>query len=166
MPPPHRRRVHEWIRRYLPYEIISAAAELGGAGVVYAISNSLAAAALAGTLGAVTGYYTAAFLSAARLAYRQLEQRTGITRIVIANALALRSVTVEFGLAECVDSLTIRPATYYLLPTVFESVITGWVFAKLISDVAFYLFTIISYEKCGHLLVRRPIDVRQEQESR
>ncbi|CAM2751329.1 hypothetical protein BST27_01675 [Mycobacterium intermedium] len=153
-PPRRRGRVREWIQRYLPYEITSAATELGGAAVAYITTGSLAAAAVAGTVGATVGYYAAAFLTAVRLAHRQLDRHSGMARRVVATGLALRSISVEFGPAEFIDSLTVRPATYYLIPATLGNVIAGWVAAKAISDLAFYSMAIISYEKFGTLLVR------------
>ncbi len=123
--------------------------------MAYAITGSLAAAAVVGSLGGVTGYYAAAFISAAKLAYGQESQRVGPMRMVVSNLRALRSVVVEFGIAESVDTFGVRPATYYLGPKLLGSVIGGWVAAKLISDAAFYLCAIASYEKFGGLLVRR-----------
>lgn len=155
--PGERHRAREWIMRYLPYEIVSAAAELGGVAVAYAITHSLVVGALAGTLGAAIGYYATAFFAAVRQAYRQLSWPVGSMRVIVANALALRSVAVEFGLAEFVDSLAVRPVAYYLLPTMLGNAVAGWLAAKLISDAAFYLLTIFSYEKFGGLLVRPEI---------
>lgn len=155
--PGARHPVREWIIRYLPYEIVSAAGELGGVALAYAITHSLVAGALAGTLGAAIGYYATAFLAAVRQAYRQLNERVGSMRVVVANALALRSVAVEFGLAEFVDSLGVRPVAYYLLPTMLGNAVAGWVAAKVISDAVFYLLAIFSYEKFGGLLVQPDI---------
>jgi hypothetical protein len=50
--------------------------------------------------------------------------------------LTLRSVAVEFGPAELVDSVAIRPAAFYVGPPVFDSTVGGWIFGKLISDFA------------------------------
>ena len=68
-------------------------------------------------------------------------------RVVVANLLALRSVAVEFGPAELIDSIAVRPLAFYLGPQLFGNVIAGWIFAKLVSDVAFYACAILSYER-------------------
>jgi len=54
------RKLREWVRRYLPCELAGTAGELGGAAVVYLATGSLAAAAIAATIGASAGYYAAA----------------------------------------------------------------------------------------------------------
>src|SRR4029077_17247116 len=46
-----RRKLREWIRRYLPCEIAGTVGELGGAAVAYLATGSLAAAAIAATIG-------------------------------------------------------------------------------------------------------------------
>ena len=37
---------------------------------------------------------------------------------------------------------------------IFDNTIAGWIFGKLVSDVAFYVCAIISYERFKSLLVR------------
>jgi hypothetical protein len=151
------RKLMEWIRRYLPCEIAGTVGELGGAAIAYEITGSLAAAAVVATIGASVGYYAAAYVTAVRIAYRAHQSSHTLRRVVIANALALRSVVVEFGPAEALDSLLIRPVAYYLGPTLFGGTIAGWIFAKLVADVGFYVLAIFSYERFRNLLVvRRP----------
>jgi hypothetical protein len=65
-----RRKLREWVRRYLPCELAGTAGELGGAAVAYLATGSLAAAAIAATIGASAGYYAAAYVGALRLSYR------------------------------------------------------------------------------------------------
>jgi hypothetical protein len=74
--------------------------------------------------------------------------------VLAANLLALRSVAVEFGPAEFIDSLAVRPVAFYMGPLIFDNTIGGWIFGKLVSDLAFYLFAILSYERFKGLLVR------------
>ena len=75
---------------------------------------------------------------------------------MVANVLALRSITIEFGPAELIDSIVIRPLAYYLGPVMFDNVAVGWIFGKLISDIGFYVLAIFSYERFkGLLAVRR-----------
>jgi hypothetical protein len=76
-------------------------------------------------------------------------------RIVIANMFALRSVAIEFGPAEVIDSIAIRPLAYYLGPVMFDNVVVGWIFGKLVSDIGFYVLAIVSYERFKGLLAGR-----------
>ena len=77
-----------------------------------------------------------------------------------ANGLALRSIAIEFGPAEVVDSLLIRPLAFYLGPILFGSMVAGWIFAKLVADVGFYVLAIFSYERFKGLLAVRRVSVR------
>jgi hypothetical protein len=145
----------EWVRRYLPCEIAGTVGELGGAAVAYLMTGSLAAAAITATVGASAGYYTAAYLTAVRWSYRQHAARRRLSRVLMANVLAVRSVAIEFGPAELIDSLVVRPVAFYVGPQIFGGVVAGWIFGKLVSDVAFYVLAILSYERFKELLVRR-----------
>jgi hypothetical protein len=147
-------KLREWVRRYLPCEIAGTVGELGGAAVAYLATGSLAAAAITATIGASAGYYAAAYVSAVRWSYRGHDDRRWPSRVLVSSLLALRSVAVEFGPAELIDSVAVRPVAYYVGPLIFDNTIAGWIFGKLVSDFAFYLFAIVSYERFKGLLVR------------
>ena len=148
-------KLREWIRRYLPCEIAGTIGELGGAAAAYLATGSLAAAAVTATIGASAGYYATAYVSALRWTYHELHGRRWPVRVVLANLLALRSVAIEFGPAELLDSIAIRPVAFYFGPLMFNDIIGGWIFGKLVSDVAFYICAIFSYERFNGLLARR-----------
>jgi hypothetical protein len=149
-----RRKVFEWIRRYLPCEIASSVAELGSATVVYLSTGSWAAAAVVATVFASVGYYATAYVNAVR--WSMAEHGFGQ-----ANLLALRSIAVEFGPAEVIDSLAIRPVTLYLGPVLTGSPVGGLILGKLAADVGFYASTILSYEKFRNLLVIKRSDRKE-----
>jgi hypothetical protein len=146
--------MREWVRRYLPCEIAGTVGELGGAAVAYMATGSLAAAAITATIGASAGYYAAAYVNALRWSYRDNDGRRWPSRIAVSNLLALRSVAVEFGPAELIDSVAVRPVAFYVGPSMFDSTIAGWIFGKLVSDLAFYAMAIVSYERFKGLLLR------------
>ncbi|HET7666282.1 MAG TPA: hypothetical protein VFK56_09470 [Mycobacterium sp.] len=147
-------KVCEWVRRYLPCEIAGTVGELGGAAVAYLLTGSLAAAAITATIGASAGYYAAAYLGAVRWSYRDHAHRRWLPRVLVSNLLALRSVAVEFGPAELLDSVAVRPGAFYLGPLIFDNTIAGWIFGKLVSDLAFYVLAIFSYERFKGVLAR------------
>src|SRR5689334_2891620 len=84
-------KLREWVQRYLPCEIAGTVGELGGAATAYLATESLAAAAIAATIGASAGYYAVAFGSALRWAYRGHGHRRWPSRVMVSNLLALRS---------------------------------------------------------------------------
>lgn len=149
-------KLREWVRRYLPCEIAGTVGELGGAAVAYLATGSLAAAAITATIGASAGYYAAAYLSALRWSYRVHNHRKWPGRVLVSNVLAVRSVAVEFGPAELIDSIAVRPVAFYAGPLIFDNTIAGWIFGKLVSDLAFYFCAIFAYERFNSLLVRPP----------
>jgi hypothetical protein len=150
-----REKLTEWVRRYLPCEIAGTVGELGGAAVVYLLTGSMAAAAITATIGASVGYYAAAYISAVRWALREDSDRPMGPRVLVANLFALRSVAIEFGPAEVIDSIAIRPLAYYLGPIMFDNVVVGWIFGKLVSDIGFYALAVVSYERFKGLLAGR-----------
>jgi hypothetical protein len=149
------KKLREWVRRYLPCEVAGTTCELGGAATAYAITDSAAVAAVVATIGASVGYYAAAYVAAVRTAHRAHLESNRMSRALTANGLALRSVAIEFGPAEVIDSLIIRPLAFYFGPILFGGMLAGWVFAKLVADVGFYVLAIFSYEKFNGLLVVR-----------
>jgi hypothetical protein len=146
------KKLLEWVRRYLPCEIAGTACELGGAAIAYLFTGSYAAAAVAATIGASVGYYAAAYTCAVRTTYREHGHLRRTRRVLAANAFALRSVAIEFGPAEVIDSLFIRPVAFYLGPILFGNMLAGWIFGKLVADVGFYALAILSYERFKGLL--------------
>jgi hypothetical protein len=142
----------EWVRRYLPCEIAGTVGELGGAAIAYLLTGSMAAAAITATIGASAGYYAAAYASAIRWAFGEYHDRPTLSRLCLANMFAFRSVAIEFGPAELIDSVAIRPLAYYFGPMIFDSVAAGWIFGKLVSDIGFYALAIFSYERFNGLL--------------
>jgi len=147
-------KVIEWVRRYLPNELAGWVGELGGAAAVYQLTGSYAAAVVAGTIGASVGYYATAYVNGVRWSYRAQTTRSRPARLLIANALAVRSIVVEFGPAEAIDSILIRPVALYFGPFVVGSTAVGWVLGSIAADVAFYVMAISSYERFAGLLAR------------
>ena len=156
-----RNKLIEWVRRYLPCEIAGTVGELGGAAVAYMATGSLAAAAVTATVGASVGYYATAYISALRWSYRRESHRRWMPRVLVANLLAFRSVAIEFGPAEVIDSAVVRPAMYYIGPLIFGSNVAGWIFGKLVADLGFYACAIFSYERFKGLLARRETRVEE-----
>jgi hypothetical protein len=143
------------VRRYLPCEIAGTAGELGGAAVAYLATGSLAAAATTATIGASAGYYAAAYVSALRWSYRRHDDRRWPSRVMVSSLLALRSVAVEFGPAEVMNSVAVRPVAYYADPLIFDNTIAGWIFGKLVSDLCSRSSVTSGSRACWHALNRR-----------
>jgi hypothetical protein len=150
----NRHKIFEWLRRYAPNEIAGWVGQLGAAAAAYALTGSYAAAVIAATIGASAGYYAAAYFNGVRWSYRAQAGRSWPMRVLVANGLAARSIAVEFGPAEAIDSITIRPIALYLGPLVVGNTAVGFVLGSIVADIACYVMAIFSYERFTKLLAR------------
>ncbi|MDU0371814.1 hypothetical protein ACFPAF_15535 [Hymenobacter endophyticus] len=139
-------KVGEWLRRYLPAEGLSVVATLGGAGLAWHLAPGREVqAALAGTWAGNVAYFGWLLLQDVRQTRRQLH-RCGQRYTRRTFGQNVRALVVEFGPAEVLDSLLIRPALMVWLPRLLGSRSGGIVAAKLLADVTFYVPAIVSYE--------------------
>lgn len=151
---PRRDKIMEWVRRYLPLELAGWVGELGGAAAGYWWTGSLAAAAVSATIGSLLAYYVPAYVNAVRWSLPAHRGRRFAARHGMANLLAARSIAVEFGPGEVVDSL-LRPVLIYAGPLLLGNVVWGWVVGGFLADVTFYVCTIFSYERFKNSLAVR-----------
>lgn len=137
-----------WFKRYLPSEILGTITALGGAYVAFSLTDSLIYAAVAGTLGENLGYYGYAATREVKKYYRRHHGHVRVKRMALTASHTIRSMLVEFGPAECLDSFLLRPFMLYIIPSTFSGlpVWVGWLIAKLSADIFFYTFAIIGYE--------------------
>ncbi|SHK96414.1 hypothetical protein [Hymenobacter psychrotolerans] len=140
-----KQKLREWLRRYLPAELLSVVATLAAAALALQATNSGLQAALAGTWAGNVAYFGWLLGQDIRLARRTLraQNRRYTLRTFGRNVQAL---AVEFGLAEIADSFLIRPALLYYMPRWLGNFAGGILAAKLLADVTFYVPAIISYE--------------------
>ncbi len=144
-----RRRVREWIGRYLVAEICGLAAALAAAlAAVAIVPDRLAVVAYASSLGETIGFY------AGYLITRYLrEDVNGSARRRLAVILA--AAVVEFGPAELLDTLLIRPAAMFAGVWATGHVIGGVLIGKVAADLIFYGLAITSYEMVVRRLLQR-----------
>jgi hypothetical protein len=104
-----------------------------------------AATAFAGTLGGNIGYFGTILASDVWLTRRKLagEGKRLTTRIFLK---IIRALLIEFGVAEILDSLFIRPALLYYLPIWMNDLTWGLIAGKFLADITFYIPAIISFE--------------------
>jgi hypothetical protein len=156
-------KIVEWIRRYAPNEIAGWVVQLAAAWAAYRLTGSYAAAVVAGTIGATVGYYATAYVNGVRWSYRAPPVRSRPMGMLVANGVALRSIAVEFGPAEAIDSILMRPLTLYAGPFLVGNLAVGFVLGSIASDVAFYVVAIFSYERFKSLLAVRVRPSRSEE---
>jgi hypothetical protein len=130
--PPQRRRIMFWIVRYLPAEIVGTAAMVLAGLAVTIWTDAPALIAIAALLGEIVGFY---IVLAITIYAEQAAIAPNWRRAVGRTFLLL---VAEFGAAELLDTLLIRPAALmigvWLLPDPMWGLLAGKVFA----DVIFY----------------------------
>jgi hypothetical protein len=140
-----RNRLKEWLWRYGPAELVSLPATLLPALLVQNGTGDAIAAALAGTWGGNIGYFGTILLRdvwLSRRRYIREKRRYGLWGF----GRNVRALLIEFGVAELLDSLLVRPALMYYLPKALDNFSWGIIAAKFAADLSFYLPAILFYE--------------------
>lgn len=138
-------KVSEWVRRYGPIELAGAICAVGVALLVNHWTGSLATSAVAGAWAESLGYYGAA-------GWLEMRRSTHSAALIGPTGRAsrllqtVRTLVLEFGPAELVDTALIRPALMFAAPLLLGSVGVGLLVGKLAADVAFYAIVITVYE--------------------
>ena len=145
MAAPGTSRVREWLHRYGPAELFSLLATVGAAVGTEHLRGSGAAVALAATWAGNVAYFGLILGQDVRHTRRALRAQ-GRAYSLRTFGRNVRALAVEFGAAEALDSLLIRPALMYWLPLWLHSVPRGVLVAKFAADVTFYVPAIIGYE--------------------
>jgi len=130
---PLRARLRRWVRRYGPAEIVAILASYAGWFGAVALGAALIVAGYAAAWAENLGFYGAMALTAWRAAPAGARRR----------ALAL--LLVEFGPAELLDSLLVRPLAVSGAVALLGAG-AGVLAGKLLGDALFYLIAIASHE--------------------
>jgi hypothetical protein len=147
-------RRKEWLRRYIPAEILGTAAALLGAWAVYAHTGSFIAATASGWVGEGIGFYGYFITLELRANHQRYSQHSLIKRVSLAIAAASTNLLVEFLPAEVIDNFIIRPYLMFLLPHYIHPYPIGFLAGKFSADVLFYTLAIAGYEARKHWLHR------------
>ena len=126
-----------WLRRYLPAEAISVLAILVASTTILGLTGNIWLAALVGAWAEFLAYY-GLFIARALWASKRVTPRAVLT--------TLRNLVLEFGPAELLDSLLVRPAALALALALVPHPALATLVGKLAADIVFYLPTIVSFE--------------------
>ena len=140
----HRQKLLEWLRRYGPAEVMGTLTALVGSFAAFRWTGSEVAAAYGGALGENVGFYGTMLLREFRLDARSA-RAAGTRYGARAAAVTGAKLLLEFGPAELLDSLIVRPLTMGLA-TRWLGRAAGVIAGKLVADVTFYVPVIVSYE--------------------
>ncbi|MET0724843.1 MAG: hypothetical protein ABWY36_00735 [Leifsonia sp.] len=138
-----------WIRRYLAPEIVGTVSALLGAWTAYGATGSIAAAAICGTAAETIGYYAVVVVRCVRGHAASADVRglpSPWRRALVIVGRSVRSVVAEFGPAELVDTLLVRPFLLWVVPLALGPTPAAWLIGKLAADVVFYTVAITSFE--------------------
>jgi hypothetical protein len=140
-----KQKFREWAKRYLPPEVLSVSITLVSSSLTYSLTKSQITTALVGTWAGNIAYF-GYILGADMVASANALRRIGLPYTRVSFLKNARRLVLEFGLAEVIDSLFIRPALMYYLPIWVGNLSLGVLLAKFAADVTFYVPAIISYE--------------------
>jgi hypothetical protein len=154
-----RRKLREWVGRYLPAEILGTVTALATAWTVHTASDSLISAAVAATIGESLGYYGFMVVREAFRYDTRHRHHGRRRRLWLTGTRTVRDLLIEFGPAELVDTVLVRPLFMYLMPSLLDNFTAGILLGKLAADVVFYSLAIGAYElKQQYLPSLRPED--------
>ena len=151
-------KIKEWVKRYLPAEIVGTITAVCAASITHVYSDNPVFIAYIATLGEAVGFFSTIFIQFLLIfnKKRKTENRrfswSGISEI-------FSDILLEFGPAEIIDSLVLRPFFMYLFPLLVESFTMGILLGKFAGDITFYLLVILSYEMKKKLKFHKQKDI-------
>jgi hypothetical protein len=140
------RKLQEWQRRYLAAEIVGTVTAVLAATTTFAWTHSLAATAIAASIGETVGFYAVILCKTVPPLYRRHCTHRGVRRLWLTGRSAAAEA-VDYAFAECADTLLVRPGMVYLASTWFASHLTwALLLGKVAADLGFYGVVIPTYE--------------------
>ncbi len=140
-----RNKAIAWIKRFLPAEATGSLMAVVASYMALRLTQNKVLAAYAGAIGETTGFYLTLLIQASLSMRRTLQQHN--QRFTAMHVLkVLGHMLIEFGPAEILDSLFVRPFFMYLFPILMNNYALGIMAGKIASDVAFYVPVIALHE--------------------
>lgn len=138
-------KAKEWLKRYLPSEIVGTITAIVAASLTHFFSSNLIVIAYAGSLGEAVGFYSTVI--AQHVIDVNKKNRFKQKAFSISDLTKITStIVLEFGPAGLLDGLLLRPFFMYVFPSILKNFTLGILVGKLVGDVSFYLLVILSYE--------------------
>ncbi len=138
-------KIKSWIKRYLPAEIFGTLCAIIFPTAVSFLTENILVIALVGTWGENVGFYGAMIFQEVRDSKRK-HRKLNKPYSFISFSKNIRNILLEFGVAEAVDSLLIRPAIMFFTVSNIDNLQLGIFTGKIIADAIFYAPAIICYE--------------------
>lgn len=135
----------EWIKRYGPPEIVATITAVLGASTAFFITKNSIVTAYAGTICENLGFYITIIII--DVSKSIVHHKNNVLKYGARAFLKdVRNLILEFGPAEFLDTLVIRPALMFIFPKIIGNLAIGIFIGKITADITFYLPTIIAYE--------------------
>jgi hypothetical protein len=147
--PPFKRSIKikakKWLKRFLPAEFFGTITAIAASYIAYYVTKNLIVAAYAGSIGETLGFYSTIIIQDVLIEQQKLKSVNKTLSFKIF-AYILRNILFDFGFAEIIDSLFIRPFCMYIFPVWIKNYPIGILAGKIASDICFYVPVILSYE--------------------
>ena len=142
----NRRKVREWLERYIPAEILGTLVASIAAWSAFSRTHSYLIAAGSGWAGEGVGFYGYFIVAELVRSSQKTRDATLFHHIIQAITQASTNLLVEFAPAELLDTFIFRPFLLYLLPQHIHPYALGFLVGKFSSDLIFYAAAIVGYE--------------------
>ena len=140
-----KKKIKTWLKRYIPAEIFATLGALLGASIAYSITGSAIVSAYSGTIGENIGFYGYILIKEVRDS--KIHHKKHNRKYSFKSCLKdIRNLLVEFGFAELLDSILVRPFAMYIFPIMLGNFPLGILIGKIVADIVFYIPTVLFYE--------------------
>lgn len=140
------RKAREWVLRYVPAEIMGTIAAVGVAVAVQHSFGRPVLSAVLGTIAETLAFYGFFIVRDLRQHAWRNQHRPPLRRAGLSVGRTMHGIVMEFGPAECVDSLFVRPFCMIMGPVLLGNFAVGVFAGKLAADAVFYTCAICCYE--------------------
>jgi hypothetical protein len=139
------RKIKEWLKRYLPAEIIGTITAVGVASITHLFSANYIFIAYAATLGEAIGFYSTVIIqNIVHINRNKIVKNESFKFSDFSKIIA--NIVLEFGPSGILDGLLLRPFFMYLFPVLLKNFTLGIFVGKFTGDLTFYMLVILSYE--------------------
>jgi len=135
------KKFFHYLKRYGLAELAGGAMVLMGASITFYLTGNKILAAYVGALSENIGFYGTIVIGDLMAAKKQTDAFTWKSSVRV-----LRNILIEFGGAEVLDSLLVRPGMLYLFTTLISNYQLGALAGVVVADILFYALAVLSSE--------------------
>ena len=140
-----KKKIKEWLERYLPAEIAGTLTAIGSATMANSFYGNDVLTAYIGSLGEAIGFYLTVVIQRVLIKNKMLTNENKKISLLDLYKITI-SIILEFGPAGIIDGFLLRPFFLYLFPSLLKNFTLGILIGKLVGDFTFYILVILSYE--------------------